>query len=151
MYAGDGRVGYILGGVFAIEIGHRNAAESPARRERQISKDPSDSISMEINLRLDPNTKVARARTLSILNHDVHGVPTRKGTATTSRPPPTPEVERTGISIDDSVTRQCALVGDSPNDEQWSDDLSSHQITMSEYRAVHWEEKHTNLSLSEDG
>ena len=76
------------------------------RGNHQILKNPSDLVLMEIDRSLDPNTE--------------------KGTGTTRRLASTPKVERTGISTDDGVARQRALVGNSANDEQWSDDLSSH-------------------------
>lgn len=43
--------------------------------------------------------------------------------ATTSRRPSRPSVERIDGSGGNGVTRQRALIGDSFNDEQWSDDL----------------------------
>ena len=54
-----------------------------------------------------------------------HGVPTRKGAITARQFPEAPGPEHTDTSGGDGVARQCGLVGDSQNDEQWSDDLSN--------------------------
>jgi len=42
---------------------------------------------------------------------------------TTRRLPSVLGVERTNITRDDGVARQCALAGDALNDEQWGTDL----------------------------
>ena len=44
---------------------------------------------------------------------------------TTRQLPSTPSFELTDSSGDDGIARQRTLVGDSLNDEQWGDDLSS--------------------------
>jgi len=96
---------------------------------------------MEIDHSLDPNVNVARApyRTPSVPTHWDHGVSTRND-PTTRRPLSAPKVDRTDISSGDTFARQRPLTGDSLNDEQWSDDLRSHQTTCSK-TAVCWEKK----------
>ena len=64
--------------------------------------------------------------------HRKRGVPTRKGTAITRRLPLTPNFRQTEMYGGDGVARQRVLIGDSPDDEQWGDDLSNpslHQPT----------------------
>ena len=79
---------------------------------------------MEIDRSLNTNTKLARAP--CVLVHGTHGVPTaREGTTAGRRLPSAPaDVELAGTPVGDSVTCQRALISDSANDEQWSDDLS---------------------------
>ena len=99
---------------------------------------PSDFIIlMEIGHGLDPNVKVARApsRAPSIPTHWDHRVSTRND-PTTQRPLSAPKFDRTDISSGDTFARQRPLTGNSLNDEQWSDDLRSHQTTMFEGRRV---------------
>jgi len=68
--------------------------------------------------------------------HWDHGVLTRNDPRTTRRPPSAPKVDRTDISSGDTFARQRPLIGDSLNDEQWSDDLWSHKTTVFEDRRV---------------
>ena len=104
---------------------------------------------MEFERGVDPNAKLVRA--LSILVRRVHGVSTGKGTTAIRRLPSAPEAEGTGVSGRDTGARQRALIGDSLNDEQWSDDLPSHQTIMFQDRSAPGKkEKSTNLSFSED-
>ena len=65
------------------------------------------------------------ARVHPALIHGTHGVPTEGGTALTRRPLSVPCFERTKMSGYEGVARQCALVGDSLDDEQWSEDLTN--------------------------
>ena len=60
-----------------------------------------------------------------MFTHRARGVPVRKGTTTTHQLPSIPKHELTSMSRDDSGVRQHTLIGDSFNDEQWSDDLSN--------------------------
>ena len=64
-------------------------------------------------------------RVHSMLIHKVHDVPTRKGTTITCQLPPAPCFERTEMSGGDGGARQCALVGNSLNDQQRSEDLTN--------------------------
>jgi len=83
-------------------------------------------IPMEFERGVDPNARKL-IRALPILIRRVHGVPAGKGATTVRRLSSAPEDERTGISGRDTVARQRVLIGDSLNDEQWSDDLPSYQ------------------------
>ena len=69
----------------------------------------------------NPNPKLAGV--LVTLIHRIRGV-TRSGTTHTRQLPSAPRFERTETSGDETFARQCVLVGDSLNDEQWGDDLS---------------------------
>jgi len=118
---------------------------SPSRR---VSGFPLDlTIVTEINRALDPNVKLVRAP--SIPTHWAHGVPIGSDPAPT-RPPSAPEVDRTDISDGETFARQRPLIGDSLDDEQWSDDLQPHQKTMFEDRRA-LGKIGTNLGLSEGG
>ena len=104
---------------------------------RKASDFPSDLIIlMEIDHGLNLNVKVPRApsRAPSIPTHWDHGVTTRNDPTTTRRPPSVPKVDRTNISSGNTFARQRPLTGNPLNDEQWSDDLRSHQTTMFEGR-----------------
>ena len=81
---------------------------------------------MEFERGVNPNA-MKLVRTPSILIRRVHGVPAGKGVTTVRRLSSAPKDERTRISGRDTVARQRALIGDSLNDEQWSDDLPSYQ------------------------
>ena len=66
--------------------------------------------------------------------HKPYGVSTGEGAATAIRqlPSATLSSERAHTSGSDIVSRQCALFGDSMDDEQWSNNLSktpSHSTT----------------------
>ena len=63
-----------------------------------------------------------------MLAHRTRGVPTRNGSTTVRQLPSAPCFERTETSGDESVARQGALIGDSLNDEQWSDNLSNPSL-----------------------
>lgn len=95
---------------------------------------------MEIDCSLNPNPELAR--TSSVLIHRTHGVPTTSLESTTGsrRLPPAPGgVELAGTSGGNCVARQRVLVGDSLDDEEWSNDLSnppSRQTTYQEAGAV---------------
>ena len=96
----------------------------------------------------DPGLSLRLTRVGSTVIHRIHGALIRKDT-TTSRPPSAPKVERTYVPGDDRVTRQCILVGDSLNDEEWSDDLSnpsSYQTIVRRPRPL----ESTDLCLSKD-
>ena len=80
-------------------------------------------IPIRIGLCLSPNTKLARVHSKFI--HKVRGVLTRKGATVVSQPPSATSLELINTSGDNSVARQRALVGNSLNDEQRSDYLSS--------------------------
>ena len=59
-----------------------------------------------------------------------------------------PKAERSASSGSNTIARQSAMVGDSSNDEEWSDDLPRDVRQP----AADWEsKKRTNLSLCEDG
>ena len=77
---------------------------------------------MEISRVLNLSCTLVRAH--PVLIHRTRGVPIRKSAATTHRHPLVPSSE---TSRDDSVARQRALISDSLDDEQWSDDLSMHR------------------------
>ena len=92
---------------------------------------------IEIDRTLDPNCKLARIH--FILIHRNRGVPTRVGTTTTRQIPSLPKFEGTGTSGNDGVPRERALVGDSTDDEERSDNLSSrslHQATCPKVAVV---------------
>lgn len=80
-------------------------------------------IPMEIDRSLDPGPKFTRA--LSILIHQIRGVRTGESAATVPRLPLTPGPERANMSGDYGVVRRRVSVGDSLDDEEWSDDLSN--------------------------
>ena len=64
-----------------------------------------------------PSLKFCGARSTPI--HRIHGVPTTgKGTTATCQALLSPKFGSTGMSGDDTVTRQCTLIGDSLNDQQ---------------------------------
>jgi len=89
----------------------------------------SHRIPMGIDRSLDPNLILARVR--PTLTNRSHGVLTTEGTTATRQLPSSPNSERTDTSGDGGA-RQRAPVGDSLNDEQWSNDLSipsSHETT----------------------
>ena len=86
----------------------------------------SDLIQMRIGRSLIPNPKITRAHSKAIRR--THRVSVRKGNIT-CRHPSGPNLERAEMPGGDSVARQRALIGNSLDDEQWSDDLynpSSH-------------------------
>ena len=83
---------------------------------------------MEVDRSLDRDPKFTRP--ISMLLCKTHGVRTEWVTIATCRMPSGPNVDRTGVSRDDCVARQRALVGDAIDNQQWSDSLSdpsSHQ------------------------
>ena len=104
-------------------------------------------IPMGIDPSFDPNPILARVRPM--LANRSHGVLTSEGTTAIRHFPPTPSSERTDSSRD-SGARQRAPVGDSLNDEQWSNDLSippSHiRQPVQEFRM----RESTNLNLCEN-
>ena len=91
----------------------------------QIRK-PSKSLTglhrIDIDCCLDRNPKLATV--LFIPTRRTHEGSTKRGIIPTRWLPLPPNVERTSVSSCNSATRQRALVGDSSNDEQWSDNLS---------------------------
>ena len=78
---------------------------------------------MKIYRSLIPIPKFAKVYSAPI--HRTHGDPIRKGNVTTCRNSSAPNFERAEMSGGDIVARQRALVGNSLDDEQWSDDLSN--------------------------
>lgn len=107
-----------------LELGTVTAESTRFRRPSRPQIQASDPIPMEIDRRLDHNTKLPSA--LSVLLHRTHGVPDRKGTSiSTHGHSSTPEAnaKRRGLSADNSVACQGALVGDTSDDEQWGDNL----------------------------
>ena len=78
---------------------------------------------MGIDGSLNPNPELAR-EVQPTSTHRTRGIPTRNGTATTRQFLSGSGSERTDSPRVDGVASQRALVGDSLNDEQWSDDLS---------------------------
>ena len=92
---------------------------------------------MEINRSLDPNPKFTRA--LSIPIHRIRGIRTRKGTAAAPRLPLALGLERNDVPGDDGAVFRRVSVGDSFNDEQRSNNLSSQwscQTTGPEIAAI---------------
>ena len=81
----------------------------------------------------DPNSKLARVHSIFIPCNR------REGTIVIRRLPSDRKFERSDTSGSDSVFRQRALVGDSPNDKQWGDGLfdpSWHQTTCPKVTVV---------------
>jgi len=103
---------------------------------------------MEIDCSLGPNPRFTGA--LSRLIHRIRGVRTRESAATAPRLPLTPSPESTdmpgGYRV--QVCRRVS-VGDSFNDEEWSDDLPSSHVKQPIQRFRPRES--TNLSLGENG
>ena len=67
---------------------------------------------------------------ISGLFRGAHGVPTKRIMVATCRLHSDPGVEQTGVSCDDGIARQWALVGDAVYNQRWCDslsELSSHQ------------------------
>ena len=105
-------------------------------------------ILTEIDRGLDPNIKLIRAPSVS--THWVHGVLIRSDPTTTRRPPLAPKVDRTDISGGDTFARQRTLIGNSSNDEQWSNHLRPYQTNVFKDFCV-LGTKGTDLNLSENG
>jgi len=99
---------------------------------------------VEIDRGLDPNIKFIRAP--SITTHWAHGVRIGDDLTATRRPPSVPKVDRTDTPGGKAFTRQRPLIGDSLNDEQWSNHLRSHQTTIFENRRVPGEKERTWVS-----
>ena len=78
-------------------------------------------IPMEINRGLNPGSKLPRD--LFVLLRQTHRIHTGWNFTTIRQLSSGPGVERTNMSGDDSVARQCAPVCNSFDDEQWSDHL----------------------------
>ena len=72
-------------------------------------------------------------------------------TTITHRLPSAPSFERIDLSKDDSVSRQCILLGNPFNDEQRSDDLSDPSRRVRRLVQSSESRESTNLSLDEDG
>lgn len=126
--------------------GSKTRGTLTGERHRVSSQDPLDLITLtELESGVSPDAELTRAP--FILIRRVHVVPARKSTATVRRPPPAPKAERAGVSGGDAVARQCALIGNSFNDEQWSDDLRSRQTTVFEFRSTLGRTKHEPESL----
>ena len=121
-----------------------------AERRQVSSRDHLDLvIRMEVEHDVNSNSRLVRA--LSILIHLTHGVPSGKGPAAVMHNLLlAPKSERTDLSSGETVARQCAMVGDSSNDEQWSDDLPLYQTKNFGDRGGPGIEKATNLNLTED-
>ena len=71
----------------------------------------------------NPNLKLAGVRFTLI--YRTRGVSTRNSTTPTRQLPSAFRLERTETSGDKTFARQCALVCDSMNDKQWTNDLSN--------------------------
>ena len=113
-----------------------------------ISKAFSSTLTeIDRSLTLNLNPKVPRTRPTSI--HRTRGALTRKDTTITRQLSSGPSIERTEMSGDDSVVRELALVGDSLNYKQRSDDLSNPSSRQTSVRRSGLRES-TNLNLSED-
>ena len=78
-------------------------------------------ILMRIGRSLNLNPRFVRAHSMPIYRTRV--VPVGKGTTATRRNLSAPSSERAEMSGGESIARQRALVGNSLDDEQWSDDL----------------------------
>lgn len=81
---------------------------------------------MDIDCSLDLNSKTELAGIHS-RHIQPHGTTIRNGTATARRFPSAPSPERADTSGSDGVAHQRAPVGDSFDDEQWSDYLLDPQ------------------------
>ena len=98
------------------EVGKAQSPEQgTATAESVRFRRPLDLILMETNRCLNPNPRLASAR--SIFDRMTHGVPIWNGTATARRLPSGPGSERANTPRSDSVACQRALVGDSLDDE----------------------------------
>jgi len=111
--------------------GMEKKGPSPSRKPSDFRLDLT--ILTEIDRGLDPNIKLVRVPPVSTWDR---GVLIRNGPITTRRPPLAPKVDRTDISSGDTSACQRPPIGDSLNDEEWSDDLQSYQTTMFEDRRV---------------
>jgi len=76
---------------------------------------------MEIGRSLDHNLRLARV----LSSHQILEASTKRGTIATCWFSLPLNIERTGVSSGNSVACQRAPIGDSLNDEQWSDHLSN--------------------------
>ena len=79
-------------------------------------------IPVGIGRSLNLTPRLARAHSMPI--HRTRGASTWKGITTICQLPSAPGFERTEASGDDSIACQRTFVGNSLNDEQWSDHLS---------------------------
>ena len=87
-----------------------------------------------------------------MLIYRTHRVPTTgKGTITAHRSSSGPGFEPTDLSGGDGIARQRALVGDSLNDEQRSNDLSEPRGRIRQPVRRSQSCESTNLNLGEDG
>ena len=80
------------------------------------------SVPVEINRSLSPSPKLTSVQ--STLIHRTHGALARGGTTTARQRSLAPDFGLIDTSGNNTVARQRALVCDSLNDEQWSNDLS---------------------------
>ena len=69
------------------------------------------------------NLSPSLARTCSPHIRRSHGVLTRKVSTAIWRPPSGPSLELAHVGGNDGIARQRALIGDSLDDKEWSDDL----------------------------
>ena len=77
-------------------------------------------ISMGVDSDLNPHPKLARVPSMTI--HRTHDIPVRESAATRQLPSAS-SVERADVPSGNGVARQRALVGNSFDDKQWSDNL----------------------------
>ena len=86
----------------------------------RIRRSLDHTVPVEIDRSLDPNFKLARV--LSVAIYQTYGIHARR---TTVRLSLFPKHDRIGILGSYTGALQCTLVGDSSNNEQWSDGLPS--------------------------
>ena len=112
----------------------KEKSPNPGKKSSGFKPRPSKLLGLtvitEFECGIHPNAMIVRA--LSRVIHRAHREPTGKGPTAIRRLPSAPKVERTKISGHDTGACQRALVGDSFNDEEWSDDLQLCQTIVFE-------------------
>ena len=78
---------------------------------------------MEIDHSLNHDPKLTRVTPTLI--HKTHGVPTKRSMITTHLLPSAPSIGWTGMFNDRDNTCQCTLVGNTLDNEQWTNGLSN--------------------------
>ena len=106
----------------SVKVGPKKAKKSWSKRGTV-----SDPTLVKLNRGLDHNSKLPRG-VFTRFTQRTHGFPTRKDIAAIRKLPSAPSFERTDASGDDRFSCQCALAGDSLNDEQRSDHLSNPSL-----------------------
>ena len=83
-------------------------------------------VEIDRSLNISPNLKLAGVLS-TLTRRTSHGVPTREAT-TICRLPSALSFELADGSVDDIIARQRTLIGDSLDNEHWSDDLSNQPL-----------------------